>query len=59
MTTYPQIHDPFIRQCHKLALSAAGRGNHPYGALLVHEGQVILTAQGAVRLRAAENCVSD
>jgi tRNA(Arg) A34 adenosine deaminase TadA len=41
-------HEPFIRQCIDLAISAAKKGNHPFGALLVHDGEVILTAENTV-----------
>jgi tRNA(Arg) A34 adenosine deaminase TadA len=43
------IHDDFIRQCHALAISAGNKGNHTFGALLVHRGQVIMTAENTVR----------
>ena len=42
-------HEPFMRQCYDLALSAAKKGNHPFGALLVYEGKVIMTAENSVR----------
>jgi tRNA(Arg) A34 adenosine deaminase TadA len=42
-------HEPFIRQCIDLAISAAKKGNHPFGALLVHDGEVILTAENTVK----------
>ncbi len=42
------IHEPFMRQCFDLAISAARKGNHPFGALLVHRGEVILTAENTV-----------
>ena len=41
-------HDPFIRLSHKLAESAAANGNHPFGALLVKDGAVLLTALNTV-----------
>jgi tRNA(Arg) A34 adenosine deaminase TadA/8-oxo-dGTP pyrophosphatase MutT (NUDIX family) len=37
-----------MRQCFALARSAFGKGNHPFGALLIHNGQVILTAENSV-----------
>lgn len=40
--------EPFIRQCYDLAIAAGKRGNHTFGALLVHQGQVILTAENTV-----------
>ncbi len=41
-------HDPFIRAAFRLADRAVNAGNHPFGALLVHDGQVILEAQNTV-----------
>ena len=41
-------HEPFIRQCLELAISAGKKGNHTFGSLLVHQGQVILTAENTV-----------
>jgi tRNA(Arg) A34 adenosine deaminase TadA len=43
------IHEPFIRQCLDLAISAGKKGNHTFGALLVRQGKVILTAENTVR----------
>jgi tRNA(Arg) A34 adenosine deaminase TadA len=40
--------EPFIKQCHELAISAGKRGNHTFGALLVHNGKVIMTAENSV-----------
>ncbi len=42
------VHDLFIRQCYQLAASAAKKGNHPFGSLLVCEGKVVLTAENTV-----------
>ena len=41
-------HDNFARQAIALAAKARGNGNHPFGALLVLDGQVILTATNSV-----------
>lgn len=41
-------HEPFIRQCYELARQAAANGDHPFGALLVKDGQVILTAVNTI-----------
>jgi len=41
-------HEQFIRQCIALAISAAKKGNEPFGALLVHGGKVIMTAENTV-----------
>ncbi len=38
----------FIRQCLLLAESAVKRGDHPFGALLVNDGEVVLTALNTV-----------
>jgi tRNA(Arg) A34 adenosine deaminase TadA len=45
-------HEPFIRQCYDLAIAAGEAGNHTFGALLVHQGQVILTAENTVNTAA-------
>lgn len=45
MTT---IHERFILQCYALARRAVANGDHPFGALLVHEGDVVLTAVNTV-----------
>lgn len=39
------MHEPFIRQAIELAITAGKNGNHTFGAALVHEGQVIATAE--------------
>jgi tRNA(Arg) A34 adenosine deaminase TadA len=41
-------HEAYIRQSIELATSAARKGNHPFGALLVHEDKVIMTAENTV-----------
>ena len=41
-------HDPYIRQAIALARKAREDGNHPFGALLVLDGHVVLTATNAV-----------
>ena len=41
-------HEIFIRRCHTLAVSAGKKGNHTFGALLVHGGRVIMTAENTV-----------
>jgi tRNA(Arg) A34 adenosine deaminase TadA len=47
-TTTSADHEPFIRQAFALAISAAKKGNHPFGAVLVHQGRVILSAENTV-----------
>ena len=42
------MHEPFIRQAISLAAEARAEGNHPFGALLVLDGQVLLTAKNSV-----------
>lgn len=42
------FHEPFMRQCFQLATNAGKKGNHAFGALLVHDGRVILTAENTV-----------
>ena len=41
-------HEPFIRQAIALAGEARRLGNHPFGALLAVDGQVVLTATNSV-----------
>jgi tRNA(Arg) A34 adenosine deaminase TadA len=43
-----QKHEPYIRQCYELAARAVAHGNHPFGALLVTNGEVIFTAENTV-----------
>ena len=40
--------DSFMRRAFDLAVSAAVKGNHPFGAVLVHKGEVMLTAENTV-----------
>ncbi len=42
-------HEAFIRQALRLAQSAVEHGNHPFGALLAKDGEVLLTAENTVR----------
>lgn len=41
-------HKTFIQECYRLARQAAARGNHPFGALLVRDGTIVLTAENTV-----------
>jgi len=41
-------HETFIRKSIELAQSAVEKGNHPFGALLVKDGEIILTAENSV-----------
>lgn len=41
-------HERFVRQAFDLAISSGKKGNHPFGAVLVHEGKTILTAENTV-----------
>lgn len=41
-------HEYYIRESLKLADSAVEHGNHPFGALLVKDGESILTAENTV-----------
>ncbi len=43
-----EVHEGFARQAIALARQARLAGNHPFGALLVADGQVLLTAQNTV-----------
>ncbi len=42
------LHETYIRACYRLAEQAVANGNHPFGALLVHDGKIILTAENTV-----------
>lgn len=42
------VHEQHIVAAIELAAKARANGNHPFGALLVHNGNVILTAQNTV-----------
>lgn len=42
------MHEQFIKHSIALAQQARDRGNHPFGALLVKDGEVILTAENTV-----------
>src|SRR5262245_34953755 len=42
------LHERFVRQAIDLARSARAAGNHPFGALLVVDGEVVATAQNTV-----------
>jgi tRNA(Arg) A34 adenosine deaminase TadA len=41
-------HEKYIRETYELAISAQEKGNHPFGALLVINDQVVLTAENTV-----------
>jgi len=43
------VHEPFARQAIELARQARLAGNHPFGALLVVDGEVTLSAQNTVK----------
>lgn len=47
MNQFPD-HERFMRQCFDLAIAAGEKGNHTFGALLVFEGEVILTSENTV-----------
>ncbi|HEY9466136.1 MAG TPA: nucleoside deaminase [Vicinamibacterales bacterium] len=42
------VHERFLRQGITLARQARAAGNHPFGALLVVDGEVVATAQNTV-----------
>lgn len=48
MTTNLNQHEQFIQECYRLARQAMSQGNHPFGALLVHRNEIILTAENTV-----------
>jgi tRNA(Arg) A34 adenosine deaminase TadA len=41
-------HETFIKRANKLALQAAQKGNHPFGAVLVHNNKIIAEAENTV-----------
>lgn len=41
-------HEPFIRRCYTLAQQAVAKGNHPFGALLVRDGQLLFEAENTI-----------
>ncbi|MFL5812124.1 MAG: nucleoside deaminase [Bdellovibrionia bacterium] len=43
-----KISEPFLLQTLSIAQSAKDHGNHPFGALLVHQDRVIATAENSV-----------
>ena len=43
-----EVHYTFIRRAIELAQSAVDKGNHPFGALLVLNGEIILEAENMV-----------
>lgn len=45
---FPGQHKVFLSKTFELAESARQNGNHPFGALLVYRGRVILTAENLV-----------
>ena len=42
------LNNTFMRRTFDLAVSSAVKGNHPFGAVLVHNGEVILTSENTV-----------
>ena len=44
-----QTDEKLIRQCIELAKSAVAKGNQPFGALMVKDGEVIMTAENTVK----------
>ncbi|KTD43055.1 tRNA-specific adenosine deaminase [Legionella parisiensis] len=44
----PEEHQNFLNKTFQLAQLARQKGNHPFGALLVYRGRVILTAENLV-----------
>jgi len=45
----PEKHKIYLEKTFQLARSARQKGNHPFGALLVYHGKVILTAENTVK----------
>jgi len=51
-----EIEEQFIRQAIALAQQARERGNHPFGALLVVDDRVVLTAENTVNSEKNPTC---
>ena len=43
-----QTHEHFLRQAYAAAARARDNGNHPFGAILVHDGTIVLAAENTV-----------
>ena len=41
-------HEKYIRKANQLAVQAAKKGNHPFGAVLVHDEKIIMEAENTV-----------
>jgi tRNA(Arg) A34 adenosine deaminase TadA len=41
-------HEKYIRKCLDLAISAGKKGNHTFGAVLVHNDEIIMSAENTV-----------
>lgn len=41
-------HEKYIRKANQLAVQAAKKGNHPFGAILVHDEKIIMEAENTV-----------
>jgi tRNA(Arg) A34 adenosine deaminase TadA len=41
-------HEEYIRKCLDLAISAGKNGNHTFGAVLVHNGKIVKSAENTV-----------
>ncbi len=41
-------HVPLVRRCYELADQARAKGNHPFGALVVLDGEVIAEGENQV-----------
>jgi tRNA(Arg) A34 adenosine deaminase TadA len=42
------VHYPFVREALALAEAAVAKGNHPFGALLVKDGEIVLRAENTI-----------
>ena len=51
-----KIEEQFIRQAIELSQQAHERGNHPFGALLVVDDRVVLTAENTVNCEKNPTC---
>lgn len=51
-----EVNQEYLRQAIELAVQAKNEGNHPFGALLVIDGKVVLTAKNSVNTDCNPTC---
>ena len=43
-----EIHEVYLKRCIELSKQAVEHGNHPFGALLVRDGEIVMEAENTV-----------